>query len=242
VSINFYDAAESVLPLPSGKKVKISVSTEYPYDGRVVVGVEPETKEAFCLRLRLPGWCSNYTLQVNGAAQELKPVEMGYLMLQRSWSPGDQVEFVMDMPIVAAADTMGNVGRVAIMRGPLVFAADSAYLPSGVLLDDVILALDSKAPTMNIRVLKNETISMIHLVARRLIRRAAKGENLWREKERYNKLVSCAPVDSMEDIELVPFFETGNKNFHQIEGIRPHDEAVRRISFQVWLPYNCAAG
>ncbi len=131
VSVNFYDAAEAALPVPSGRMVKLAVDTDYPYDGQVLITVNPETAETFILRLRLPGWCSSYTLRVNGAAEDLTPDEKGYLALNRAWSAGDQVALVMDMPAGVVVDTIGNIGRVAIVRGPLVYAADAGYLPGG---------------------------------------------------------------------------------------------------------------
>ena len=137
-------------------------------------------------------------------------------------------------------DTIGNIGRVAIVRGPLVYAADAGYLPGGVLLDDVILSLDAKDPAKDIRVVKDESTGTVHLVARRVIMRPAAGGDLWREKERYNTLASCSATETVEEVELVPFIEAGNKLFKKVEGIRSNEEAVRSITFQVWLPYRCS--
>ena len=57
-----------------------------------------------------------------------------------------------------------NVGRVALMRGPVVYAADSAYLPSGPLLDDIVVSLDVEKPTDAVQVKKDETTNSVHLL------------------------------------------------------------------------------
>lgn len=239
VGINFYDAGEANLTLPAGKRVKLAVETEYPYDGRVLVTVDPESSEAFTLRLRLPGWCSSYTLQVNGANVDLRPDDKGYLALSRAWAPGDQVALVMDMPVNVVADSLGNNGHVAVTRGPLVYAADAGYLPGGVLLDDVVLALDAKDPAKHIRVVKNESTGTTHLIARRVILRHESAADLWREKERYHRLTACSTAEEYGEVELVPFFEAGNKTHWKVDGLRPHTEPVTSIAFHVWLPYRC---
>ena len=239
-SINFYDAAKAVLSLPSGRSVQIAVETGYPYEGQVWVTVSLASRETFTLRLRLPGWCRNYKLALNGAALDLQPDENGYLLLPRDWTDGDQILLDMDMPVNVVADKIGNMGRVALTRGPLVFAADASYLPGGVLLDDVILSLQGSDPAQYIRAVKtqdtegNETV---HLVARRSIVRPQTGEGFWREKERYDQWVSSALEETVEDVVLVPFMEAGNRSFQMIEGIQRNDEPVRSITFQVWLPY-----
>jgi DUF1680 family protein len=219
------------------------VDTQYPYDGQVVVAVapeagDPEAAETFTLRLRLPGWCKQYRLALNGAALEVSADALGWLVLRRAWTAGDQVALSMEMPVNAVVDTIGNMGHVAITRGPLVFAADAGYLPAGSLLDDVILSLDGKDPGSAIRVVKHEN-GTVHLVARRAILRQQTGEGFWREKERYEVLTSCAVQETVQEIELVPFVVAGNKQFKVVEGIRPNDEPVRSITFQVWLPFRC---
>jgi DUF1680 family protein len=240
ISVNFYDAAKAVLPLPSGRTIELSVETAYPYEGEVKVTVNIASPETFTLRLRLPGWCRNYNLALNGSSLDLQPDENGYLLLRREWMGGDQIIFNMDMPVTLVIDNIGNTGRVALTRGPLVFAADASYLTAGVLLDDVILSLQGSDPTRHIQIVKaqdtegNETV---HLVARRSVVRPQTGEGLWREKERYDELVAGTLEETVEELVLVPFMEAGNRSFQMIEGIQRNDEPVRSITFQVWLPY-----
>ncbi|HEX5808688.1 MAG TPA: beta-L-arabinofuranosidase domain-containing protein [Anaerolineales bacterium] len=243
VSVNFYDSAKAVLPLPSGRTVDLAVETEYPYEGRVQVNLGLTVPESFTLRLRLPGWCRSYTLALNGNTLDVEPDENGYLLVRREWTDGDQILFNMDMPVNVVVDTIGNAGRVALTRGPLVFAADASYLPAGVLLDDVILSLNNADLRRDIRVVKaqdTEGNATVHLAARRATVRPQTGEGFWREKERYDRLIPGALQEQVEELVLVPFLEAGNKSFQMVEGIQRNDEPVRSITFQVWLPYRLA--
>jgi uncharacterized protein len=238
IAINFYDAAEACLPLPSGQQVQISLETAYPLDGQAVLRMDLDSPETFALHLRMPGWCRDFSLKLNGQGLDVRPDTLGYLALRREWSSGDEVELVMEMPVRVTADRLGNAGRCAVTRGPLVFAADVAYLPQGVLLDDVILALVGQDPGKWLRVITTEKGDTVHLVVPRAALQVRVGAGFWREDERYHDLAGIPITQTGGEIELVPFFEAGNRSaFEHPEGIQPNTEAVRGIHFQVWLPY-----
>jgi uncharacterized protein len=238
IAVNFYDAAEALLPLPSGRQVRISLETDYPLDGKVALRLSLEAAEMFTLRLRLPGWCRQFTLQVNGQMVDVRADALGYLVLPREWAAGDTLDLNLEMPVRVTADQLGNSGRCAVTRGPLVFAADVAYLPQGVLLDDVILALDGLDPAKNLYETKTKRAGTVHLAVPRATLQANVGMGFWREKERYHDLAGSAQAQPAGEITLVPFFEAGNQSaFNHPEGIQPNTEAVRAIHFQVWLPY-----
>ena len=95
------------------------------------------------VRLRVPGWCKNYTLSVNGEAVEA-PVEKGYAVIDRKWSDGDLVEINFDMPVeVVAADprVKEDIGKRAIQRGPIVYCIEEADNKEG--FDDLRIAEDA---------------------------------------------------------------------------------------------------
>ncbi len=105
--------------------ISIQQRTEYPWDGRVAMAL---STGQYALRLRLPDWCKAYTLTV---AEETfdAPVQDGYLAIDRTWTDGDEVVFTMDMParrVYASPSVTEDIGRVAVMRGPLVYCAEEA--------------------------------------------------------------------------------------------------------------------
>ena len=109
-----------------GQPVRLDVRTNYPWDGAVAVTVESDA--AFALRLRVPGWCREWTLKINGEAARPE-VRDGYIALEREWSAGDAVELALDMPVAlvrANPRVCEDAGKVAIARGPLVYCLEEA--------------------------------------------------------------------------------------------------------------------
>jgi len=106
--------------------VSVKQQTEYPWEGRVSLSVDPDQSGKFDVKLRLPEWCKKYTLKVNG--KEVNgSLSSQYLVINRKWEKGDQIEFDMDMPVeVVAADprVKANIGKRAIQRGPIVYCLE----------------------------------------------------------------------------------------------------------------------
>lgn len=112
----------------AGKDVTLTQKTDYPWDGAVALTVGTKSPVKTQIRLRIPQWCRNYTLAVNGQPVEA-PVEKGYAVIDRKWKNDDTVELTLDMPVeVVAADprVKENEGRRAIQRGPLVYCIEEA--------------------------------------------------------------------------------------------------------------------
>jgi DUF1680 family protein len=237
IDVNFYDRAEASLPVNGGKEVNLNMETEYPYDGKVTLSMTMDAPAEFTLRLRAPGWCGSFALKINGQPVQPPDTERGYLRIRRLWQPGDQVELALEMPVRVVVDMLGNSGRAAITRGPLVFAADQGYLAHKLLLDEVTLLVDRNDPAAGMRVERSKTGS-VHLFVPRLAAQPEAMGELWREKERYKTLTGGAVRIECEEIELVPFLEAGTTDARNYrEGIQPNSEPVTHISFQVWLPY-----
>ncbi len=110
------------------KTVTLTQKTEYPWKDHVRLEVGVKGTVNTQIRLRVPGWCKNYTIAVNDEAMEL-PVEKGYVVIDRKWKNGDFVDFQMDMPVeVVAADprVKEDEGMRAIQRGPIVYCIEEA--------------------------------------------------------------------------------------------------------------------
>jgi uncharacterized protein len=105
------------------KGADLRLETGYPFDGAAKLTVSAIRRPTrFTLALRVPGWAKSATLKLNG-----KPVEAqsngGYLTLNRVWQAGDTVALSLPLDLRIEA-TNDNPGVVAILRGPLVLAAD----------------------------------------------------------------------------------------------------------------------
>jgi hypothetical protein len=127
VWLHLYAAAEFRWT-QGGVPVRVRVETDYPWSGAIVVNVEPTKRVAMRLALRLPGWCAEPELRVNGEPVSLAAVtEDGYAVLEREWAPGDRVELALSMPIerVRAHPAVSEAaGQVALQRGPVVYAVE----------------------------------------------------------------------------------------------------------------------
>lgn len=92
-AMNLYIPGTVTAATDSGK-VTFVTETAYPAEGTIKITVRPEKEEAFTLRLRNPRWSKETVLSVNG---EKRPVNAGYISIERLWKPGDTVELQLDM-------------------------------------------------------------------------------------------------------------------------------------------------
>jgi hypothetical protein len=124
LTVNLYAAGQAELRL-GGTSVAVTQETEYPWDGRVKLTLRPDRAARFGLRLRIPGWCEQWSLSLNGQRIAHPRREKGYALLERDWAPGDSVELTLSMPptVVRPDPKVGaNRGRIALRRGPLIYA------------------------------------------------------------------------------------------------------------------------
>ena len=147
--VNLYLAGEASLRIDDGMTVKLSQQTDYPWDGRVRLTVTPDQASEFALCLRIPGWALGRPvpsdlyrvvdpkvpavgLKVNGQTTDPSPRDDGYVHLQRSWEAGDVVEVDLPMPVhrvYAHEKVKDDQGKVALMRGPIVYCLESVDHP-----------------------------------------------------------------------------------------------------------------
>jgi hypothetical protein len=128
VVVNLYDAGTAKLTLRDGKPVTLTTETIYPSDGKIVITVDTGSAAAFAFKARIPAWCRESTMKVNGKSVDVRTGDDGYAAINRTWAKGDKVELNFKLePRVIVGDHK-NAGKVAVMYGPLVLAAD-AVLP-----------------------------------------------------------------------------------------------------------------
>lgn len=126
-----------------GGEVTLEQKTAYPWDGDIRVAVTAGTPGRMTLMLRVPGWARQQPvgsdlyrhldgapdpvrLSVNGAVVPVS-LEKGYAAVTRDWKVGDEVRLVLPMAVrrvVAHPAVKADAGRVAVERGPLVYAAE----------------------------------------------------------------------------------------------------------------------
>ncbi len=153
--VNLFIACSANIQLDKGK-VAISQETNYPWDGNIVIHVDPKSRKQFTLRVRIPGWAMNQplpgdlyrfaendtekvTLTVNGKHANIK-MDQGYAVIDRKWEKGDVVRLSLPMPIrrvLANEKVKDDSNKVALIRGPLTFCAEGVD-NDGKVLDRII--------------------------------------------------------------------------------------------------------
>ncbi len=143
VYVNLFLSNKSQLSV-AGKNVALSQTTEYPWNGDVVVTVDQNAAGQFAMKIRIPGWVRNqvvpsnlyqysdnkrlsYSVKVNGQGVAAQLTEDGYYTINRKWKKGDKVQIHFDMEprtVRANSKVEADRGMVSVERGPLVYCAE----------------------------------------------------------------------------------------------------------------------
>ncbi len=150
VYVNLYVGSNTSFNLKNGP-VGLKMETNYPWEGKVKISIDPVKKSNFSLHLRVPGWVqrevapgglyamlpvsegfesvsSTSIVKLNGKEIKYK-IENGYMVMAQDWRKGDQLEFEFPMEvkiIKARTEVKQDQGRIAIQRGPLVYCVEGA--------------------------------------------------------------------------------------------------------------------
>lgn len=138
--VHLYGGSEVNTTLDSGENVGLRQTTDYPWDGEIVLTMTQVPTVPFALRLRIPGWATGARAFVNGEAVSLDLEPGSYFPLRRQWVVGDEVRLSLPMAAqwMEAHPLVEETRRqVALKRGPLVYCLESVDLPRGVSLAQV---------------------------------------------------------------------------------------------------------
>ncbi|PKP35711.1 MAG: six-hairpin glycosidase [Bacteroidetes bacterium HGW-Bacteroidetes-17] len=124
-------------------KIKIEQKTDYPWDGKVDLTINPESPSKFIVALRLPLWARNQPMPgdlysfrektveeikilVNGEPYQFS-IESGYALIDKDWKTGDHIRLNIPMPvqkILANEKVAEDKEKMAFSRGPIVYCAE----------------------------------------------------------------------------------------------------------------------
>ncbi len=126
-------------------EVPVSLETNYPWEGKLKITLQPKSKVKMAMHIRIPGWIQGeavpgglyqfedktkdpFTLNVNGKPAIYK-IEQGYAVIDREWKKGDQVELNLPMEVkkvIARNELKQDDDRIALQRGPLIYCVEGA--------------------------------------------------------------------------------------------------------------------
>ncbi len=141
--INLYIGNSMTFPV-GDEELQIRISGNYPWHEQINIEITSPVAIDHTLALRLPDWCDNPQLTLNGdlVAGE---VRQGYLYLTRRWQEGDRLQLTLPMPVrrvYGNPQVRQQAGKVAIQRGPLVYCLEEADNGAG--LHNLTLPTDSE--------------------------------------------------------------------------------------------------
>jgi uncharacterized protein len=112
----------ATVKVPLGKQqqiVEVVQETNYPFEENIKFTIRTEKPLAFPLSFRIPEWCEEPRLLVNGRKARLQAAIQGFALIERTFHPGDTVTLILPMrPRV----TRWPEGGIAVEHGPLVYS------------------------------------------------------------------------------------------------------------------------
>ncbi|MBK7937227.1 MAG: glycoside hydrolase family 127 protein [Lewinellaceae bacterium] len=142
-----------------GQKVRVMIRqvTDFPWNGRVNIHIDPAKPNTFALKIRIPGWAkgdvvpldlyrfyefSGYpvSFKVNGKVFPAT-FKNGFAVIDRKWAAGDWVELDMPMPaqrVRANAKVEADANRFALKRGPFVYCLEGRDQPDDRVLNMLV--------------------------------------------------------------------------------------------------------
>lgn len=142
---NLYGGSVLETFIQPNEKIRISQTTDYPWDGNIKICVEKAPKKAFSLRLRIPEWCTNATIKINGQTYATENKANSYTEINRLWKNADVLELNLDMPVrLLESNPLVEETRnqTCVKRGPVVYCLESMDVDGGKNIDDVFIPSD----------------------------------------------------------------------------------------------------
>ena len=161
----------------SNTDVGVKMETNYPWDGKVKISIDPKEKKNFSVHIRIPGWQkggivpgdlyknanvseSVLFFSVNGKVVSFRE-ENGYAIIDRKWQKGDVISFEYNMPvtkIAARSEVRSDIDRIALQRGPLVYCVERADNKDGVW--NLTLPAGTNFTTINYKILDEPVVAL----------------------------------------------------------------------------------
>lgn len=140
IGVNLFIGSELDVRLDSGN-ARIVQRADSPYDGSVSIEIAGATGSEFTIAVRIPGWCRDAKLDINGRPVALDAVTNdGYAYLSRAWQPGDTIGLklpMMPMRMRANPAVRADAGKVAVQCGPFVYCLEEC--DNGAQLQQIVL-------------------------------------------------------------------------------------------------------
>ncbi len=178
VYVNLFIGSNTTIPLKGGN-VGVKMETNYPWDGKIKLMVDPEKKGRFKMHIRIPGWDMEQVapgylykfidrtddreliFKLNGKRIPANVDRNGYVTIDTIWNKGYVIETEFPMKILrltAREELKQDNNRIAIQRGPFVYCVEGA--DNNGKAWNIIIPEDTKFETIDYKVL-NENVKAL---------------------------------------------------------------------------------
>ena len=102
----------------NGVEVTLHEQTNYPFEESIRFKVSTPSKVSFPLYLRIPSWCKNASISINGKIRNIQGASGSYACINREWKNNDVVELMVPMDFTVRQWQV-NKNSVSVNYGPL---------------------------------------------------------------------------------------------------------------------------
>ncbi len=104
-----------------GREIKIIQSTNYPFEDKVVFKVNTSSSVEFPFYLRIPSWCDNASIHINGKELKGDFASNKYVKIEKLWNNNDEV--VLKLPMKFRVKVWKkNYNSFSVSHGPLTYS------------------------------------------------------------------------------------------------------------------------
>lgn len=199
---NLYGGNQLSTQLKDGSTIELEQQSSYPWNGNVLVSIKAAPLVSYALYFRIPGWCKNASIRINGKMVDRKLTSGKYEKVERLWKTGDKIELVLDMPVTLLESNPlveETRNQVTVKRGPIVYCLESVDFPNQPITDVVIPSTIKLYPVA--MKIDNAAILALTGEARVLL------PNNWKNKL-YKELNA---VSKSVTIKLIPYYAWANR-------------------------------
>lgn len=214
---NLYGGNKLSTKLKDGSPIKLTQTTDYPWNGKINIRFDETSGKEFSAFLRIPGWCKGAILTINGKPVDIKLIPGEYAAVTRNWKTGDQLELQLPMPVkMMEANPLVEETRnqVAVKRGPIVYCLESVDLPKGKRIADIALSPKSNLKPQLIKIANSDIMSLKGFADIR-------NETNW--SNNLYKEVSLTNVNTKLNIKLIPYYAWDNRG---------------HVNMETWIPFD----